>query len=98
MPGTEPQWVKNMRAAGGVVTLRHGHDRDTVRLQELPASERAPVLRDWYRFTSLSANPRRHFRLRREALMEEFEQIATSHPVFRIVPVPNRPIGVAESE
>ena len=27
MPGQEPQWVKNMRAAGGEVALRHGNGR-----------------------------------------------------------------------
>ena len=87
MPGREPEWVRNMRAAGGAVTLRHGNHRDPVRLQELPASERAPVLQAWYRFTSLSANPRRHFRLGRSAGIEEFERIAAAHPVFRVVPM-----------
>jgi hypothetical protein len=27
MPGKEPQWVKNIRAGGGIVTLRHGSRR-----------------------------------------------------------------------
>jgi deazaflavin-dependent oxidoreductase (nitroreductase family) len=86
MPGAEPQWVKNMRAAGGTVTLRHGNRRTQVRLQEVAASERAPVLRAWYGFTSLSANPRRHFKLDRSAGTEEFERIAADHPVFRLSP------------
>jgi deazaflavin-dependent oxidoreductase (nitroreductase family) len=93
MPGKEPQWVRNMRAAGGTVTLRRGNHRDEVRLQELAASERASVLQAWYRFTSLSANPRRHFKLRRSAVIEEFERIAADHPVFLIVPAPIRPNG-----
>ncbi len=88
MLGKEPQWVTNMRAAGGTVTLRHGTHRDEVRLQEVAASERAPVLQAWYRFTGLSANPRRHFKLGRNATIEEFERIAADHPVFRIVPTP----------
>ena len=88
MPGEEPQWVKNMRAGGGHVTLRHGNHRDEVRLQEMPAGERAPVLQAWYRFTSLSGNPRRHFKLGRSATIEEFERITAEHPVFRIMPVP----------
>jgi deazaflavin-dependent oxidoreductase (nitroreductase family) len=86
MPGKEPQWVRNMRAAGGSVTLRHGNHWDEVRLQEVPEGERAPVLQAWYRFTSLSANPRRHFKLGRTATIEEFERIAADHPVFRVVP------------
>ena len=86
MPGHEPQWVKNMRAAGGTVTLRHGNHRTQVRLHEVAANERAPVLRAWYGFTSLSANPRRHFKLGRSAAIEEFERIAADHPVFRLSP------------
>ena len=88
MPGHEPQWVKNMRAAGGTVALRHGNHRDEVRLQELPATDRPPVLQAWYRFTSLSANPRRHFKLDRSTTIEDFERIAADHPVFRVVPIP----------
>jgi len=53
MPGQEPQWVKNMRAAAGEVVLRHGNHRSQVRLQGLPANERAPVLQAWYRVTGL---------------------------------------------
>jgi deazaflavin-dependent oxidoreductase (nitroreductase family) len=88
MPGREPQWVKNMRAAGDTVTLRHGNHRDEVRLQELAAGDRAPVLQAWYRFTSMSANPRRHFKLDRSATIKDFERIAANHPVFRVVPIP----------
>jgi hypothetical protein len=77
-----------MRAAGDTVTLRHGNHRDEVRLQELAAGDRAPVLQAWYRFTSLSANPRRHFKLDRSATIEDFERIAANHPVFRVVPIP----------
>jgi deazaflavin-dependent oxidoreductase (nitroreductase family) len=88
MPGQEPQWVKNMRAAGGEVVLRHGNGRNQVHLQELPANERAPVLQAWYRVTGLSGPPRRHFKLGRSAAIEEFERIAADHPVFRIEPIP----------
>jgi hypothetical protein len=84
MPGEEPQWVKNMRAGGGIVTLRHGNRRGQVRLQEVGASERAPILRAWYRFTGRSTNPRRHFKLSRTAGLEAFERIAADHPVFRL--------------
>jgi deazaflavin-dependent oxidoreductase (nitroreductase family) len=86
MPGTEPQWVKNMRAAGGGVTLRHGRRGKLLRLQELAPGERAPVLRAWYAFTALSANPRRHFGIDRHAPLAEFERLAARHPVFRILP------------
>jgi hypothetical protein len=90
MPGEEPQWVKNMRAAGGNVTLRHGAHRNEVHLQELPASQGAPVLQAWYRLTGLSGPPRRHFKLDRRAAIEEFQRVAAHHPVFRIMPAPPR--------
>jgi hypothetical protein len=100
MPGEEPQWVKNMRAVGGHVALRHGNHRDEVHLGEVAARDRAPVLQAWYRFTSLSANPRRHFKLGRSAAIEEFERIAADHPVFRVVPMEARtlPTSAARDE
>jgi deazaflavin-dependent oxidoreductase (nitroreductase family) len=86
MPGREPQWVKNMRAANGEVTLRHGGHRRPARLRELAVPDRAPVLQAWYRVTRLSAPPRRHFGLARDATLDEFERLAADHPVFRIEP------------
>jgi hypothetical protein len=87
MPGEEPQWIKNARAAGDSVTLRHGDRRVRVRLRELAVGERAPVLKAWYEFTSLSANPRRHFKLGRTAELGAFERIAIDHPVFHLSPI-----------
>ena len=84
MPGEEPQWVKNMRAAGDEAVLRHGDHATRVRLRELPADERAPVLRAWYRVTRLSGPPRRHFGLGHGAALDDFAGIAAAHPVFRI--------------
>jgi deazaflavin-dependent oxidoreductase (nitroreductase family) len=88
MPGREPQWAKNLRAAGGDVVLRHGTRRSPVRLRELPATERAPILQAWYAVTGISGPPRRHFKLRRSAPTQEFERIAADHPVYRIDPIP----------
>lgn len=85
MPPGEPGWVKNMRAGGGRVVLRHGRHRTEVRLEELPVDRRAPVLRAWYAWTALSPVPRRHFGLPRRADVREFERIAAEHPVFRVV-------------
>jgi deazaflavin-dependent oxidoreductase (nitroreductase family) len=88
MPGHEPQWAKNLRAAGGDVVLRHGNWRSPAHLRELPANERAPILRAWYTVTGISGPPRRHFKLRRSATIREFERIAADHPVYRIEPIP----------
>ena len=86
MPPGEPGWVKNMRAGGGRVVLRHGRHRTGVRLEELPVDRRAPVLRAWYAWTALSPVPRRYFGLPRRADVQEFERIAAEHLVFRVVP------------
>jgi deazaflavin-dependent oxidoreductase (nitroreductase family) len=90
MPGREPQWAKNARAAGGDVVLRHGNRRSPARLRELPVDERAPILRAWYTVTRISGQPRRHFKLRRSAPIQEFERIAADHPVYRIEPIPGK--------
>jgi len=83
MPAEEPQWVKNMRADGGHVTLRHGRTRTDAVLREVPRDQRAPILRVWYETTSLSANPRRHFGVDRHAGIADFERLAARHAVFR---------------
>lgn len=88
MPGETPHWIRNTRAAGGTVTLRHGRRRREVRLQELPLDQRAPVLQAWYRLTGLSAPPRRHFGLARNAPLDALERLAATHPVFRITTAP----------
>jgi deazaflavin-dependent oxidoreductase (nitroreductase family) len=83
MSATDPQWVKNMRADGGHVTLRHGRHRTDVVLREVPPDQRAAVLQAWYRTASMSPHPRRHFGVPRHAGIEDFERLAGSHAVFR---------------
>ena len=62
--------------------LRHGR-RQSVRLVEVPVSERAPVLKEYVR-TALSG--RRHFPVAPGAPLSEFDTIADRYPVFRIDP------------
>jgi len=44
MLGDDVDWVRNVRAQEGNVTLRHGR-REEVRLEEVAADRRAPVLK-----------------------------------------------------
>ena len=44
MLGDNVQWVQNVRAAGGRAVLRSG-GREKIRLEEVRAAERAPILR-----------------------------------------------------
>lgn len=83
MLGEGVNWVRNVRAAGGEVALRHGR-REEVRLQEVVALDlRAPVLEAYLkRATNASA----HMPIDKDALLAEFERLAPRFPVFRIVP------------
>ena len=44
MLGDNTQWVRNVRASGGKAVLRSG-GREEVQLEEIPAGERAPLLK-----------------------------------------------------
>jgi F420H(2)-dependent quinone reductase len=45
MLGNDCNWVRNVRAAGGMVTIRHGRARDC-HLVEIPARQRLPSFSD----------------------------------------------------
>ncbi|HEX5480003.1 MAG TPA: hypothetical protein VFY79_09825, partial [Dehalococcoidia bacterium] len=55
-----------------------------MRLVELPAGERAPVLHACVR---IAASGRKHFPVAPDATIDEFVAIAGRYPVFRIDPV-----------
>jgi deazaflavin-dependent oxidoreductase (nitroreductase family) len=83
MLGEGANWVRNVRAAGGEVTLRHGR-REEVRLEEVVAPDlRAPVLKAYLRRAS---NASAHVPIDEDAPLAEFERVAPGFPVFRIVP------------
>jgi deazaflavin-dependent oxidoreductase (nitroreductase family) len=81
MLGEGVNWVANVRAAGGEVVIQHG-GRQAVRLEEVPPAERAPILKAY-----LQAAPggRAHMPVDPHAPVAEFEPVAASYPVFRIV-------------
>ena len=80
MLGSEANWVRNVRAAGGQAVLRHRR-REEVVLEEVDPSMRAPILR---RYLEAAPGARAHFPVDRHAPLEQFEQIAEQYPVFRI--------------
>ena len=84
MLGDNTQWVRNVRASGGQAVLRSG-GREDVRLVELPAGQRAPILKAY-----LQAAPgaRPHVPVDKDAPLEKFEKIAAGFPVFRLVSNP----------
>ena len=83
-PRGETEWVRNVRAAGGDAVIRR-RGRQTVRLEEVPAEERAPIIKAYLAKTAKAT--RQHFGVDPKAEIEEFEAIAARHPVFRIVTI-----------
>jgi F420H(2)-dependent quinone reductase len=84
MLGEQCNWVQNVRAAGGLVTLRHGRAM-RCRLAELSVSERAPVLRQYLRQVP-GARP--HIPVARDADAADFAAIAPRYPAFLVTPAP----------
>jgi hypothetical protein len=80
MLGKNANWVRNLRAADGQAVLRHGR-RETVHLDEVDSSVRAPVLR---RYLQVAPGARPHIPVDRGASLAEFGRIAPDYPVFRI--------------
>ena len=80
MFGENSTWVRNIRAAGGDAVIRH-RTREAVHLDEVPAGQRAPILR---RYLELAPGARPHIPADRAAPLPEFEHIAADYPVFRI--------------
>jgi deazaflavin-dependent oxidoreductase (nitroreductase family) len=84
MLGENVSWVQNVRAAGGKAVLRSGR-REAVRLEEVPASERAPILKV---YLQRAPGARPHVSVDKDAPLAEFEKIAPTLPVFRVVILP----------
>ena len=81
MLGAEVEWVRNVRAAGGRVTLRHGR-REEVRLEEIAADRRAPVLKA---YLQRAPGARPHLPIDKDAPLSEIARVAARFPVFRVV-------------
>jgi hypothetical protein len=82
MLGEQCNWVKNVRAAGGRVVLRHGR-AVPCDLVEVPVEQRAPILKD-YLHQVPGARP--HLPVDRHAPVADFAAIAAAYPVFRVQP------------
>ena len=83
MLGNDAQWVQNVRAAAGKAVLRSG-GREEVELQEVPAEQRAPILKA---YLQRAPGARPHVTVNKDAAVAEFEKVAEEFPVFRITVV-----------
>lgn len=84
MLGEDVNWVLNVKAAKGRVTLRHGRSED-VRLEEVAPEHRAPVLRDYLRRAPRAGA---HMPVEKDAPLADFERVSGRYPVFRVVSGP----------
>lgn len=76
----ECAWVRAARA-NSTATIVKFHRR-RVRLEELPAAERAPIIQAFLRD---APGGRPHIGLGAGASLEDCESVAARHPVFRVV-------------
>lgn len=81
MLGENADWVRNARASVGAAVLRHGTS-EKVRLEDVPVSQRAPILKA---YLQVAPGTRPHFDVGRDAPLAEFEKVAARYPVFRVV-------------
>jgi deazaflavin-dependent oxidoreductase (nitroreductase family) len=82
MLGRNANWVRNVRAAGGDVTIRHGR-REEARLEEVAPDRRASVLKAYLK---RAPNARAHLPVDKDAPLAEFERVSPRFPVFLVLP------------
>ena len=80
MLGEDTNWVRNVRAAKGKATLRHGIS-EQVLLKEVDVRQRAPILKTYLQY---APGARPHIPVSKNAPVSEFEKIALKYPVFRL--------------
>jgi len=80
MLGNDCHWVRNVRAAGGHATLRHGRAR-ACRLVEVPVADRAPILK---RYLRKVPGARPHIPVALDAPLSGYEAVAARYPAFRV--------------
>jgi hypothetical protein len=81
MLGEQCNWVQNVRAAHGRVTLRHRRAIEC-RLVEVPVTERPPILR---RYLDKVPGARPHIPVDRHAPMADLMAVCTRYPVYLVV-------------
>lgn len=89
----ESEWVRNVRAAGGRVVLSRRGRRQPATLVELPAADRAPVIRSYVLRAGrqpdsrvVDREARTYLEVGPELDLGEIGAVADRWPVFRVVP------------
>jgi len=76
----EANWVRNVKAAGGQATLRHGKV-EAVLLEEVDIPQRATIIKA---YLQIAPGARPHISVSKDAPIAAFEEIAPKTPVFKI--------------
>jgi deazaflavin-dependent oxidoreductase (nitroreductase family) len=79
-PRGTPQWVRNLRAAGGQGELRSGREVRRFRATEVPDSEKLPLLRLY--MDKWAWEVKGFLGIDADAPDEELRRIAPDHPAF----------------
>ncbi len=82
-PRGETQWVRNVRADGGLAVLRRGSTIELVRLEEVPAEGRAAIIKQYVGENKIVKG---EFGLEPDDPIEKYQEIAPNHPTFLIHP------------
>lgn len=87
----ESEWVRNVRAADGEVTLDRRGRRHPARLVEIPPLERPPVIRAYLHrqgrdpdSPTVARQAESYFGIDKDASLDDIASIAEYYPVFRI--------------
>jgi deazaflavin-dependent oxidoreductase (nitroreductase family) len=83
MLGNDAQWVQNVRATSGRAVLRSG-DREKVELTEVPADQRAPILKA---YLQRAPGARPHMPVNKDSPLPEFQRVEAEFPVFRVTSI-----------
>jgi deazaflavin-dependent oxidoreductase (nitroreductase family) len=82
-PRGDSQWVRNVRADQGRLTLLLGRRRDEWVAEEIPDRDKAPILRAYLRKWKMEVGV--FFDgVTSDSSDEDVERIASDHPVFRL--------------
>jgi len=76
----DANWVRNVKAANGQATLRHGKV-EAVLLEEVDIPQRAPIIKA---YLQIAPGARPHIPVSKDAPIAAFEEIAPKIPVFKI--------------
>jgi len=81
-PRGATQWVRNARTTGRIA-LRAGSKREQFEVREIPAADRAPILKSY--LAHYTKFVQRFFQVQNGAPEAEFAPVADGYPVFELI-------------